>query len=204
MKRLVTILFLLLLSVDSFAFNDSKITQVKGIILICESKNASKCDDRLFSSDINTSPIKFISRQRFDDIIEEQKLSVSGMTKEENAKIGLLLNASHFLFYTYDGTSTVCTAHYNFKLVSTSTSEIECIANTCECTDSYREKLEKKDAELREKPWGGFLVTSYCSNYNVEGFFKFLSDVSRDDYIKFEDSAPWRKKTSKQTKGGTP
>lgn len=195
MKRLALLLFLLLLPLNSYGFgyfDDGKVTQIKGIILICNSTKASKCDDRWFSSYITASPIKFISRQRFDEIIGEQKLASSGMTKEENAKIGQLSNASHFLFYTNEGFSDVCVLKYHFKLVSTSTSEIEYVADTCECTDYYREKLKKED-EAKGITFFSPAPGWYCNTQNVEGFFKLLSNNGEDLYIRRKHSpAPWR------------
>jgi hypothetical protein len=168
------ILMIILITFIPFAlhadpFDDStKITKIKAIILDCDRSISqykaenpeTECSDSYLDEYINKSPIKFITRKNLGDLLNEQNISQSGLTNEKVAAIGKLYGASHILFYKQVGPWGDVLIDYRFKLVNTSTSEIEY------STEVY---IYKEDYYKKQKP----------------GPFVFGIDIGRIDDMKF-------------------
>ncbi len=129
---------------------ESKITPIKAIILLCETGNAIECSDVPLMSEINRSPIKFLFRSDLKSILSEKSLQLSGLTEiESNKNIGKLLGASHLLFYKLHELDTgkgYPLIMYEFKLININTSEVELMKTTI---DGLQRSFNDKRVENR-------------------------------------------------------
>jgi hypothetical protein len=148
---------------EYFPDESKKITKIKTILLVCDRSispvkadySENECDDSCLDGYINKSSIKFVTRNNLKDILNEQTISQSGLTNEKVAELGKLYSASHILFYKQVGPYGDIRCQYIFKLVNTSTSEIEySAAGIFEYTLDYKKK--NKDQVLGYSPLSWF------------------------------------------------
>lgn len=186
MKKFLLIFILTFIPFASHGdyFDDSKkITKIKAILLICDRSISSfkaeyaenECYDSYLDGYINKSPIKFITRKNIKDILNEQTLSQSGLTNEKVAELGKLYSASHILFFKQLGPWGDVVIHYKFKLVNTSTAEIEYITDIYEYTEDYKKK--------NPRPFWGY-------SDQAQQFFYILNVNSA---VNPAELPPWRK-----------
>ncbi len=135
---------------DKKVLNDKKITPIKGILLLCDpTKVFSTCEDRYILTYINSTKIKFLTRDHLEAVLKEQSLQQSGLTdNQKSIQIGKILGASHILLYS-GGLNTeekaTLALWYQFKLVNVETSEIEYTTETYDPDDSIKKSLDPKN-----------------------------------------------------------
>jgi len=109
---------------------EKKITPISGIVLVCKVStkpifNKPFCDDGMFQNQMNITRIHFVTREMLKEILDEKKLSLSGLTsKQQYKKIESISGASHILDYNIvmDWDNNIIT---KMKLINIQTSEIE-------------------------------------------------------------------------------
>jgi hypothetical protein len=187
MKKTLLIIFILtFIPFASHAdyYDDSrKITKIKAVILVCDrtmspSNADNECDDYYLGEYINKSPIKFITRKNLRDLLNEQTLSQSALTKEKVAEFGKLYSASHILFYKRnEPLLEYVLFRYKFILVNTSTSEIEYTTEVYEYTEDYKKK--NRDPVFGFSPGGDM--------------YRFFDLLNVNSAVNPAEKAPWRK-----------
>jgi hypothetical protein len=153
----------------------------------------NECYDSYLDEYINRSPIKFVTRANIKNIIDEQALSQSGLTKEKVAELGKLYSASHILFYKQLGPygdeegRPFVTIHYKFKLVNTSTSEIEYSTNVYDYTEDYKNKN-------RTPVFGVFITPGGAHTFFHTLFINSTVNIEANKGVNPEDIPPWRRR----------
>ncbi len=177
--RLIAVMIIIFFAGHAFA-SISKITPIKALVILCESRRPSECSTAAMDYYLNKLPIPVISRENLKSIMNEQSLQTSGLT-EKVIKAGRLLGASHILLYTNE--SDQDSISFYFKLINIETSEIEYIGKTLNLNLAMQDILNK--------------ALPGSKTFTLQDFFDLLSankdeqkDTALDDLIK--------KKTTKE------
>jgi len=148
------IISLLCFSIIAYAYTDDcgKIGNLKSITMLCESKSGDMCAEterEIATSLINHTHISLVTRTNMKDIINEKKLSASGLTSDSYLQIRKITGASHLLKFSprleKDWVTTAKAKSgelydliIDLSLINLSTSEIE-YTTTCDINSLRRE-----------------------------------------------------------------